>query len=59
MQEVTSNATITEKDDEKQYVKRQLSIPETQGAFLDKVTSDTDGFTDEPVVHHCDIQIRL
>ena len=35
------------------------SLPETQGAFLDKVTSDTDGFTDAPVVHQCDVQIRL
>ena len=24
-------------------------------AFLDKVTPDIDGFTDEPVVHQCDV----
>ena len=41
---------------EKQYVRLQLSIPGTQGAFLDKFTPDIDGFTDEPVVHQCDVQ---
>ena len=28
-----------------------------QGAFLDKFTPDIDGFTDEPVVHQCDVQL--
>ena len=27
-----------------------------QRAFLDKVTPDIDGFTDEPVVYQCDVQ---
>ena len=27
-----------------------------QGAFSDKVTSDFDGFTDEPIVQ-CDVQV--
>ena len=46
IQEVTSNVTITKKK-EKQFVRLQLSIPWTQGAFSDKITSDNDGFTDE------------
>ena len=41
----------------KQYVRLQLSIPEIQGAFLDKVTPDVDGFTNETVVHQCDVQV--
>ena len=56
IQEVTSDVAITEKN-EKQYVRLQLIIPGTQGAFLDKVTPDIDGFTDEPVLHQCDIQV--
>ena len=40
---------------EKQYVRVQLSLPETQGEFLDKVTPDIAGFTYEPFVQ-CDIQ---
>ena len=31
-------------------------IPETRGAFPDKVNPDIDGFTDEPVAQ-CDIQV--
>ena len=30
--------------------------PGTQGAFSDKVNSDINGFTDEPVVQH-DVQV--
>ena len=38
----------------KQYVRQtiQLGIPGPQGPFSDKVTSDTDGFTDKPVVRY-------
>ena len=53
---MTSNVVINEKN-EKQYVRLQPSIPRTQGAFLDKVTPDIDGFTHEPVVHQCDVQV--
>ena len=53
---MTSNVVINEKN-EKQYVRLQPSIPGTQGAFLDKVTPDIYGFTDEPVVHQCDVQV--
>ena len=28
-----------------------------QGAFLDNITPDIDGLTDEPVVHQCDVQV--
>ena len=56
IQKVTSNVTITEKN-EKQYARLQLSIPGPQGACLDKVTHDIDGFTDEPVAHQCGIQV--
>ena len=28
----------------------------TLGTFLDKLTSDYDGFTDEPIVPQCDLQ---
>ena len=52
IQEVTSNAVITEKN-ENQYVILQLSIPGTQRSFLDKVTFDIDGFTAEPAFHQC------
>ena len=48
-QEVTLNIVITEKN-EKQFVRLQLSIPGTQGAFSDKVTPDIYDFTDNPVV---------
>ena len=56
IQEVTKNVAITEKN-EKQYVRLQLIIPRTLGEFLNKVTPDIDGFTDEPVVHQCDVQV--
>ena len=42
---------------EKQYVRLQLSIPGSQGAFLDKINFGTDGFTDEPVFYQCDVQV--
>ena len=29
----------------------------TQGAFLDNITPDIDGLTDEPVVHQCNVQV--
>ena len=47
---------ITEKN-EKQYLRLQLSIPGTQRAFFNKVTTDIDGFTGELVVHQCDVQV--
>ena len=40
---------------EKQYVRLPLSIPRTEGTFLDKVTPDIDDFTAEPVVHQCEM----
>ena len=46
---------ITSKN-EKQYVRLQLSIRETQGAFSDKVAPNIDGFTDEPVVQ-CHVEV--
>ena len=52
IQEVTSNAVITEKN-ENHYVILQLSIPGIQRSFLDKVTFDIDGFTAEPAFHQC------
>ena len=55
IQEVTLNVAITKKNG-KQYVRLQLSIPGTQGAFSDKVTPDIDYFTDEPQVQ-CDVQV--
>ena len=54
IQELTSNDVITDKM--KNYVRLQLSMPGTQEAFWDKVTTDIDGFTDEPVVQ-CDIEV--
>ena len=41
--ESTTNVMITKKN-EKQYIRLQLSIPGTQGAFLDKVAPDIDDF---------------
>ena len=55
-QELASNVAINQKN-EKQYVRPQSSIPETKGFFLDNVTPDINGFTDEPVVHQCDFQV--
>ena len=58
IQEVTSNAEITEKN-ENQYLHVcltyvgqlvKLGIPETQGTSSHKITSDIDGFTDKPVI---------
>ena len=56
IQEVTSNAAIAGKNG-KQYVRLTLTIPGTQGAFLDKVIPDIDGFTDAPVVYQCYAQV--
>ena len=56
IQAVSSNVAITEKN-EKQYAKLEISIRRIQGAFLDKVVSDIDGFTDEPVVHQFHVQV--
>ena len=39
-----------------QSKKGKLSISGTLGTFLDKLTSDYDGFTDEPIVPQCDLQ---
>ena len=50
---MTSNIAII-KENEKLYVRLQLSIPETQGAFLGKVILD--GFTNK-IVFQCDIQV--
>ena len=38
---------ITEKN-KMQYVRLQLNIPGTEGAFLHKVVPDVDDFTDKP-----------
>ena len=51
IQEVTSNVTITEKN-EKRYVRLQLG---TQMVFSDKVVPHIDGFTDQPVAQ-CNVQ---
>ena len=48
IQEVTSNVFITLLRETKNHVSHRCQG--TQGAFSDKVTSDVDGFTDEPVV---------
>ena len=53
MHEVASNVPVTVKNEE---LCQTTGIPGNQGAFLDKVTSDIDGFTDELVVH-CDLQV--
>ena len=47
---------MTSKFAKNHYFRLQLSIPKTQGTFLDKVTPDVDGITDEAVVHQCDVQ---
>ena len=54
IQEVTSNVVIAEKNGK---VRLRLNILGTQGAFLEKVTSDIDGFTDGRVVHQWDVQV--
>ena len=51
----TSNFAITEKT-EKQYVRLQLRILETQGAYSNKVAPDIDCFTKEAVVQ-CDLEV--
>ena len=56
IQDVTSNVANAEKN-WKEYVRLQFSIPGTQGAFLDKVILDIDGFTDEAVVYQCNAQV--
>lgn len=56
IQEVISNVAITA-NNEKQYARLQQSIPRTQQTFLDKVTLDINGFTDEQVFHECDVQV--
>ena len=56
IRDVTSNVAIAEKN-WKQYVRLPLSISGTQGAFLDKVIPDIDGFTDEPVVYQRNAQV--
>ena len=57
IKEMTSNVEITEKN-EKQYVGQTmlLGIPGTQGTFLQKLTLDIFGFTDEPKVQ-CDVRV--
>ena len=47
---------MTSKFAKNQYFRLRLSIPKTQGTFLDKVTPYIDGITDEAVVHLCDVQ---
>ena len=47
--ESTTNVMITKKN-EKQYIRLQLSIPGTQGAFLDKVAPDIDDLGQETLV---------
>ena len=56
IQEVISNVAITA-NNEKQYARLQQSIPRTQQRFLDKVTLDINGFTDEQVFHECDVEV--
>ena len=56
IQEVISNVAITA-NNEKQYARLQQSIPRTQQTFLDKVTLDINGFTDEQVFHECDVEV--
>ena len=53
IQKVISNIVITEKNEK---LCQTRGIPGTQGLFSDNVTSDVDGFTDEPVVQ-CDTQV--
>ena len=55
IKEVTSNAAITEKN-VRRYVRRQISISWTQGAFSCKVASDIDVFIDKPIVQ-CDVEV--
>ena len=54
IQEVTSNVVITDKNGK---VRLRLYILGTQRAFLEKFTSDIDGFTDGRVVHQWDVQV--
>ena len=56
IQEVISNVAITA-NNEKQYARLQQRIPRTQQRFLDKVTLDINGFTDEQVFHECDVEV--
>ena len=56
IQEVISNVAITA-NNEKQYARLQQSIPRTQQTFLEKVTLDINGFTDEQDFHECDVQV--
>ena len=53
IQEVISNIVITEKNGK---LCQTTGIQRNLGTFLDKVTPDIDGFTDEPVVK-CDVQV--
>ena len=55
IQEVASNVVITEKKNGK--VRLRVNILVTQGAFLEKVISDIDGFTDGRVIHQWDVQV--
>ena len=43
--------------EKKKKFRLQLSVLGTQGTILETVTPDIDGFTDEPVVHQCDVQL--
>ena len=52
-QEVTSNKAITEKN---KKLCQPTRIVGNQGTFSDKVTPDTDVFTDQPVVQ-CNFQV--
>ena len=47
IQEVTSNIAITKKNEQNMSDYSDKYILETQGAFLGKVATDIDGFTDE------------
>ena len=56
VQEVISNVSITVENENHVGQIIQLGIPGTQGAFLDNVTPDIDGFTDGPFVR-CDVRV--
>ena len=53
IQEVTSNVVINNKNGK---LCQTTGIPGIQGTISDKITSDIDGFTDEPVVQ-CDVEV--
>ena len=55
--ENTSDVKMMQLLRKKKKFRLQLSVLGTQGTILETVTPDIDGFTDEPVVHQCDVQV--